>query len=274
MLPDQIGTAFLQTYLPSFCREVDLVIVPSEGGRRALVDLGVDVPIEVVPNGVDLAPFRNEVRPLARDRLGAGPSDVVLVYVGRLGPEKNLMTLLQAFAGAHAAYPHTTLVLVGDGPERESLELLAQRLGLAGRVRFTGMVDYGLLPRYLAAADVFVTASVTEVHPLTVIEALAAGLPVIGIRSPGVGDTIEDGVTGLLGPNNLAGFTAVMTRMLAESELRRRMSLAARETSARFAIEHTSARVFSLYQSLVSAPPRRPRRRWWHAWQRMIDRLS
>ncbi len=80
--------------------------------------------------------------------------------------------------------------------------------GLHGRVGFAGLIDYAELPRYLAMADAFVTASVTEVHPLSVIEAMASGLPVLGIVSPGIEDTVEDGQTGYLrrgGPACLHG---------------------------------------------------------------------
>jgi glycosyltransferase involved in cell wall biosynthesis len=274
MLPDEIGTTFLHAYLPSFCREVDLVIAPSPGVRSVLRDLGVDVSIEVIPNGVDLAPFRAPNDPVSRETLGIPPGDVLLVYVGRLGPEKNLTFLVRAFAGAHAAYPETTLLLVGDGPERENLADLAHRGGIQDKVRFTGMVEYEDLPRYLAAADAFVTASVTEVHPLSVIEALAAGLPVLGVHSPGVGDTVVEGYNGLLSEHDVAAFAAKLTRLVADEATRSRLASHARESAEEYAIERTSALVEGHYQRLVSEPPRPHGRRWRMLWQRFVDRVT
>jgi glycosyltransferase involved in cell wall biosynthesis len=273
LLPDQVGNAFLQAYMPWLCREMDLVIAPSAGLERVLVGLGVQSPIVVLPNGIDLAPFRQPREPLTPESLGLLPGGVILIYVGRLGPEKNLTFLVRAFAGVASAYPEARLLLVGEGPERDNLEDHVSRSGLRGRVGFTGLVDYVDLPIYLATADAFVTASVTEVHPLSVIEAMAAGLPVLGITSPGIEDTIEDGKTGYLAPDDLPAFTAKMTRLVAEREGRREMSQRARQASEAYAIERTSSRLMEHYDKLVLERPRREQRARL-LWQRVVDRWT
>jgi glycosyltransferase involved in cell wall biosynthesis len=274
VIPDGISTTFLENYLTSFCREVDLVIAPSAGLRDVLIKMGVDAHVEVIPNGVDLSPFSALANPVPRQSLGFEDSHVLLIYVGRLGPEKNLTFLVRAFAGIHSAYPDARLLLVGDGPEKDNLEDQVRRSGLEGKVRFAGMVEYESLPGYLAAGDIFVTASVTEVHPLSVIEALAAGLPVVGIRSPGIEDTIQDDENGLLCPNDLAGFTAKLARIVGEPKTRRRMAREARASAEQYAIERTSARLIEQYERLVKAGPRRRENRWRMAWQRLVDRLT
>lgn len=273
-LPEQLGTTFLQAYLPSFCDAVDLVIAPSEGLREVLRGLGVRASIEVLPNGVDLALFREQVTPMSRAELSVPPEDVLLIYVGRLGPEKNLVSLVRAFVGAHAAYPKTSLVLVGDGPERDNLAHLVERNGLTGKVVFSGMVEYANLPRYLAAADLFVTASVTEVHPLSVIEAMAAGLPVLGIRSPGIEDTVIDGETGVLSTDDLPSFTAQMARLVAEEDTRKGMAGRARQGAVRFAIDKTSARLADRYERLLEHRKPVRGRRWQILWRRITDRKA
>ena len=101
-------------------------------------------------------------------------------------------------------------------------------MGIGDRVRFVGMIPYDKLPSHLAMCDAFVTASVTEVHPLSVIEAMGAGLPVLGIDSPGVGDSILDCETGLLATNDLASFTARLTYLCMDSAQRKIMGSAAR----------------------------------------------
>jgi glycosyltransferase involved in cell wall biosynthesis len=140
-------------------------------------------------------------------------------------------------------------------------------------VGFTGLVEYADLPAYLATADAFVTASVTEVHPLSVIEAMASGLPVLGIASPGIEDTIEDGLTGYLSPDDLPAFTAKMTRLVAERERRVEMSQRARQASEAYAIERTSARLMEHYDKLALERPRRERRARL-LWQRVVDRWT
>lgn len=269
MLPDVVGTSFLQAYLPSFCKEVDLVIAPSNGLKKVLRDLDVSVPIEVIPNGVDIGRFEEDIQSIPRDELGVEEDEVLLVYSGRLGPEKNLIFLVRAFAGAQTAYPQTRLMLVGDGPERDNLEDLAARSGLEHKVVFAGMVDHDEVPCYLTAADAFVTASVTEVHPLSVIEALACGLPVVGIDSPGVGDTITDGENGFICRNDLAAFTAKLTRLIADADLRREMSVRARSSALAYDIQRTSLMVEERYEALVE----RPKARDGHVLRRLWNRM-
>jgi 1,2-diacylglycerol 3-alpha-glucosyltransferase len=247
-MADVVGYAAIQAYLPTFCRACDLVVSPSAGVRDVLVQIGVDVPLEVIPNGVDLLPFQKPIDPIDRSELGFHLEDVVLIYIGRLGPEKNLSLLLHAFAGTVQAYDHVRLVLIGDGPERESLTELAKHLDVLEYVRFMGMVPYERVPAFTAMADAFVTASVTEVHPLTVIEAMAAGLPVLGIRSPGISDTIQNGETGYLVQNDeLASFTAKMVRLVREQDQRQKMGENARQASQQYSIERTTILMEACY---------------------------
>jgi 1,2-diacylglycerol 3-alpha-glucosyltransferase len=251
MLPEGLREAFLQVYLPAFCRSVDLVIAPSAGIEKVLRQQGVDVPIEIIPNGVDVQVFRSSFSPRSRSSLGFTDDDVVLVYAGRVAPEKNLAFLIHAFAGVAQTYDQARLLVVGDGPARVDLEQLAADLRISDKVVFTGLVPHEELPGYLVACNGFVTASVTEVHPLSVIEAMAVGLPVLGIYSPGVGDIIKDGITGLLSDDNPATFAVKMARLVNDPGLRRQLGQAALADSGEYAIEKTLQKILIQYQSLV-----------------------
>ena len=251
VLPDIISETMLQAYMPSFCRACDLTIAPSEGLRQILVKMGVDVPIEVVPNGVNLQPFSQPTTIKDRKEFNYTSENIILIYVGRLGPEKNLSFLLRSFAGTSQALDHVRLLLIGGGPERDNLENQARNMGIESKVIFTGMIPYEELPGYLGIADAFVTASVSEVHPLSVIEAMASGLPVLGIISPGVGDTIQDGTTGFLAIDDLAAFTAKMVRLVSDHDLRKKMGAAAKEAAKTFDIQLTSHLMEEQYQKVV-----------------------
>jgi glycosyltransferase involved in cell wall biosynthesis len=269
-VPESLGDAFLRAYLPPFCRACDLVVAPSPGLRDVLIRLGVDMPIEVVPNGVNIEPFRSPENRIPRQQVGFGPDDVVLTYMGRLGPEKNLVFLIRAFAGLTNTYNQAKLLVIGDGPERENLADRVRLMGIADRVAFTGMIAYSELPSYLSMADAFVTASVTEVHPLSVIEAMAAGLPVVGIESPGVGDIVKDGITGLLAPEEeLAMFTAKMTRMVVDGDCRAMMAQQAREAVKAYSIENTTQIMLVHYQRQVEEAAQRKR----GLWNRLVRRV-
>ncbi len=250
LLPPTLGDALLRTYLPRFCREVDAVIAPSPGVRAMLERLGVDVDVHIIPNGVDLTPFRKEVKPVPREAWGWSRENVVVTYLGRLGPEKNLGFLLRAFAAVSAVYPQARLLFIGKGPERETLQETARQMGLGTRVAFTGLVPHEDVPKYLAAADVFATASLTEVHPLSVIEAQAAGLPVAAVRAPGVEDVVVHGETGFLVENDVAALAAALGRLIGEEDLRRRMAAQARKRAQRFDVRNTARDLEALYQGL------------------------
>ena len=258
MMPEEISDGLLKAYMPSFCEAVDLVVSPSAGMEKILRGLDVKSPIEVVPNGVELERYR-KIEPLPRADFGFGADDILFIYVGRLGPEKNLNFLLRAFNGVAQAFDHVRLLILGDGPARADIEALASDFGLAGRVRFEGMIPYERLPAYLSMCDAFVTASVTEVHPLSVIEGMASGLPVLGIRSPGVGDTVEDGVTGFLTDEDTAAFAVKMTRLVTEPGLRKKMGAAARQAASHYAIERTTQIMLKIYERLCYES--RPRQR-------------
>jgi 1,2-diacylglycerol 3-alpha-glucosyltransferase len=271
LVPAEISDTFLQTYIPTFCQAVDLVISPSAGMAEVLRKLGVSSPIEIIPNGVDLQLFRSPC-PECRQDFGFRGEDILLVYVGRLGPEKNLDFLIRAFSGTAEAIKNAHLLIIGGGPEEQRLKQLADLTSASDRIHFTGMQPYHELPRYLAMGDVFVTASVTEVHPLSVIEAMATGLPVLGIRSVGVGDTVEDGVTGLLSSHDQAAFAALLTRLCMDGDLRLSLGAAARKISEKYAIEHTTQIMLKRYESLLSEFTRHRRGLGYHL-RNLVEKL-
>jgi len=254
ILPETVGDAAIKAYLAPFCRACDLVIIPSPGMQKVMVEnLGVDSPIEVIPNGLDLTPFSQAAQPIERSVFGFSSDNVIIIYVGRLSPEKNISLLLRAFYGAAMTYDHIRLLLVGDGPDRDNLEAQVKHMNIGSKVYFTGMIDYKDIPSYLAASDIFVNPSSAETFGLSTVEGMAAGLPVLGIDAPGTGDIIEDGVTGLITTDDLAVFTAKLVRLSTEHELRQRMGINASAASKKYDIRTTTEILIEHYQKLIDA---------------------
>jgi glycosyltransferase involved in cell wall biosynthesis len=270
MIPDEMSTRLIRAYMPSFCAQVDQVIAPSAGMAGVLRSLGVTSPIEVVPNGVEVDRYYDSCAD-CRAEMGYREDDILLVYSGRLAPEKNMDLLMQACLAVAEKIEQVRILVIGGGPEEERLRKLAAGSSLSGRIRFTGMIPYPDLPRHLAMCDIFVTASLTEVHPLSVIEAMASGLPVVGIRSVGVGDTVEDGVTGLLAENDPASFTSQIARLCNDRALRVKLGAAARQASRQYAIEKTSQIMLAHYEQLVREKSR-TRSGFRHHLRRMMER--
>lgn len=259
ILPEEISETFLEAYMPPFCQAVNLVVSPSKGMAEVLRNLGVKTHIEVIPNGVDLQRYYAANHPCKKEECGFHEEDILLVYVGRLGPEKNLDFLIRAFSGAAQALNNIHLILIGSGTEAEALEAQATQSAFPRRIHFTGLMEYDNLPSYLAMCDIFVTPSVTEVHPLSVIEAMAASLPVVGIQSVGVGDTVVDGKTGFLCNNDTASYASLITRLCMDQPLRQKMGKAGRKESEKYDIGLITKLMLSQYEHLVfdSAPRQR-----------------
>jgi 1,2-diacylglycerol 3-alpha-glucosyltransferase len=258
LLPESISDAALKAYLSPFYRACDLVIVPSLSMRQILAEqFGLETPVEVIPNGLDLAPYREKIHPIDRTKFGFTKNDVISIYVGRLSPEKNLSLLLRAFYGVAMTYDQVRLLIVGDGPERENLETLTKHMGIGSKVFFTGMIDYKEIPAYLITSDIFVTPSSSETFGLSTVEAMAAGLPALGMDAPGSQDIIEDGVTGLVTSDDLAVFTAKLVLLSTNHDLRQEMGKQALAASEQYDIRTTTEALLLHYQRIIEATKRR-----------------
>jgi glycosyltransferase involved in cell wall biosynthesis len=279
-LPQPAADAIMRQLWPEFTDLADVVIAPSEGVRQVMIDFGVRRPTRVIENGIDLEPFLRPRQPRSKADYGLPESAQLLVFVGRLSSEKNVDILLQQFKVARELSPDLHLALFGKGPLEAELRQLAQELNIAPWVHFCGVVAYGEVGDWLAAADAFVTASTSEVHPLTVIEAMAAGKPIAAIHSPGIADTVESGVTGFL-TSEVNGLDAAMVALAADPARARSMGAAAREASRRYDIRRTVARTVELYEELLATRPdlRREQEhgRWLRRtekWAGLIDQLA
>lgn len=242
-LPQRPLRALTRAAVSQFARRCDLIIAPSPIIRELMGEYGIRTWTETLPNAIDLSRFQTlSDRSQQRRRLGWPQEAVIGMYAGRLGKEKNLHFLLQAVARQAEA----VCAVVGDGAELPALKALAVQLGIADRVIFTGQVDYVRMPDYYAAADFFCISSTTEVKPLVVLEALAAGLPVLAVSACGTQDTLHHGHDGLLTPHDLEAFSAGW-RQMSNPESRLPLAQNARKTASAYAIEPYTRRLVELY---------------------------
>jgi len=176
--------------------------------------------LTTITNGVDTEYFQPAAAP------ATGPPR--LLYIGRLVPDKDPDTLLQAFQLTIPAHPDAELWLVGEGPRQAALQELAARLSISTQVRFIPPTD-DLLP-VLQQATLLVLSSRTEALPNVVLEAMAAGLPVVATRVGGVPELVEPGVTGwLVPPGDAPALGAALGQVLSDPEARQAMGRNARQ---------------------------------------------
>jgi len=186
-----------------------------------------------------------------RAREGFGDDDVLFVCVARFAPQKNHALLLKAFAQGPASDPNAHLVLVGEGVLRQQLEGQAKSLGLSRQVHFLGLRTD--IPDVLGAMDVFVLSSDYEGNPLSVMEAMASGLPIVSTAAGGVPDLFENGKEDfLVQPGDVQGLSLSMISLLRNRELRQALGrAAARRARERFDVSTMVQAHEALYESLV-----------------------
>ncbi len=222
------------------------VVACGAGVGRRLGSVGLH-PHAVIENAVGPAPAPMDRGVLAR-RFGLPADRRIVVAVGRLVPQKNLELAVEALRGV----PDAALLIVGEGPSRVSIEACAARCGVAERVRLAGARDDAR--EILGAADVVVVPSRWEGLPLVVLEAMAAGRPVVATDVTGIPDLVDDGVTGLLVPSDDAeGMARAMRRILEDGAL---ASLLGERASAAVAGRSDAAMV-AAYLAVYDGLPRR-----------------
>jgi glycosyltransferase involved in cell wall biosynthesis len=213
----------------------DLLVCPSPTLLRLAEATGASVPARVIPNGFDPARLDWTAAP-----------DTYVLTVSRLFARKGLATLIEAHAGLDSP---VGLHVVGDGPQRGELERLAAEKG--GDVRFWGWIDGEdpTLARLYERAAVFVLPSVAENFPMVLLEAMAAGLPIVTTRGTGCADVVGDAAM-LVEPGESDGLRAALGRLLGDLELRRALGARAR---ARLEQEFTWPRVAAAYSDAFRA---------------------
>lgn len=259
-VPEDVVQDRLTYSAARFANRCDCVISPSESVAEVLREWGVRAPIETIPNGIQLQNFRlareaaqksNAERQAFRSRHGIPEDAKAVVYLGRLTPEKNVDGLLHAFALARRDAPEARLVLIGDGPTEAEYKQLARQLKINDVVHFTGALPYSEVPTAFASCDLFASASVSEVHPLTFIEAMAAGLACVGTISPGVADTVRHGDTGWLCEPGNENFAAALVEALRDEAERKARATQGAIDSEAYSIENTARRSLDLYREAL-----------------------
>ncbi|MBI5330647.1 MAG: glycosyltransferase [Betaproteobacteria bacterium] len=239
----------------SQCNALDAVVVPSSAMRERLRDYGVTTDLHVVPTGIPLARFSSGDRARFRAQHGIAEDRPVALYVGRVAHEKNLNFLIDAFARAVAKRSNLLLLVTGEGPALEDLRARVAALGLNENVRFLGYLDRRTeLPDCYAAADAFVFASLTETQGLVLLEAMAQGLPVIGLAAMGTKDILAPNLGCMTPLAELDSFAEAIVRLMKEPDLRTRLSAEAREYATRWSDRALAARLAGLYRTMHDGP--------------------
>ncbi len=210
--------------------------------------------VHIVPTGIEVEKYSkkysDEVIEELKEKIGIKKEDINLIFVGRLGLEKSVDFLINNHKNIVKKHPNCNLIIIGDGPERENLEKLVKKNKLENNVFFTGKVPLSDIGMYYHLGSIFVTASKTETQGLTVLEALAASLPVVAIKDESFIDPIKDNYNGYLFTDD-KDYVNYIHNLLDNSDKLNKMTLNAYESSNNFSSTTFANNALKVYKLAI-----------------------
>ena len=248
--------AAMNAYFMSFLRRSEYATLPT---KQAITDLlpknhhSFKVPVEALSNGIDLSHFTKGPASEEIYKKYAIPKNVpIILYVGRIDPEKSLDILVNSFKKLIKEAPKAHLVMVGDGTAREKLEKMIKRKKLGSQTHFIGRVIGDDLSQIYRTGTVFVITSKTETQSIVLMEAMASGLPAIAVNAGAVTELVKDGENGFIfEPNDTAGIASGIYTIISNKELREKMSKNALKMIAKHDINYTLSRFEKIYNNVL-----------------------
>jgi len=250
LIPSFVLKFFVMNFAIAYCNSCQAVIAPTPSVKKTLLKYKVSTPIYIVPSGVDTEKFSSIRKETIREKLRLKESDLLLVTVARLAPEKNLEFLLRVFKKLSGKRSNVYYLIVGGGPSAEGLKKLARDLNLEKKVFFAGPIPAEFVAPYFKAGDLFIYSSLSETQGLIIIEAFAAGLPAVAIKASGSEDQIRDGANGFLTENSEEDFLQKTLRVLDDIGLREKMSKMAISTANEYSIDAVSRKLLRVYEEV------------------------
>ncbi len=249
-MPDtRLTRKMMWKYAVGFFNRCDAVIAPSRSVKTHLLANGLQAPAVVMSNGIE-DPGHVPDRLIAERRAAAGLDSFNYIYIGRISSEKSLDQLLRAFRIVHGQHRGSRMIFVGGGNEEASLRTLTRNLGLDDAVTWMGSIPHHALisEAIPLLGDVFVTASKTENQPVSMLEAMSFGLPLIGPRAKGIPELIDHNVNGLLfQPDDIDGLADCMMILQTRPDTHIRMKNAALMQVREHCLGHIVNRLEDMY---------------------------
>lgn len=233
-----------------FCNRCDLVITPTEVISKYIVKMGVKTDVRWLPTGIQLSEFIGVDRNWLKETYRIKSNETTLLFVGRLGKEKNITFIIDCLKKVMEQQHTVKLFIVGDGPETENLKKYVEIKGLFSNVIFTGKISRENLIKLYCGADIFVFGSLTETQGIVIAEAKAAGLPVVAVNAFGVSDMVIDNEDGFLVSPNVNTFSEKITTLIKDTVLRNKMGQNALLNAKRLSSQKSAETLIQFYESL------------------------
>ncbi len=242
----------VQHFLNFMFSQCDLILAPSKMLVDELGKKGLSKPIGYLPNGVTLKQpkiISQKERDTIKKKYGL--KEKVVLHFGRLSHEKNVDVLIRSFRTLAKNHSNVSMLVIGDGPTKDSLVKLAKRLGLQKQIIFTGFIEHQKLisSGLLGIADVFATASTMENNPMVVLEAMMYGLPIIGVRQAGLIELVSTNGY-LVKPGDIKDLAEKTEKVLFDKTLAEKMSVQSLKSIEPYFVDKVVDKLLGLYQKL------------------------
>lgn len=258
-LPRALLKAIARRFSRAQCNDAEALIAPSRVIVELLRRYGVKRDISVIPTGIHCEDFTHGGGEAFRRRFDIAADRPVLLNVSRVAFEKNIGMLLQVLQRLRQQLPEVLLVIAGEGPAKVSYQAQARRLGLDQHVLFVGYLDRaGELIDCYASADAFVFASKTETQGLVLLEAMAAGTPVVSLAAMGTRDILEDCDGAEIVADDVEEFSSTLLGLLQDRERLNRLKQAAVTSAAQWDARPLAQRMLDFYDKLLRQHSRAP----------------
>lgn len=248
-LRNKVNLLLLTRNFPNRCSHI---ISPTQTIHDKLIEYGVTKPITTIPTGIDLVKIKDTSVDIAgfRQRYSINDDQPICTFVGRLGPEKNILFLIEAFKTVLKKVPNAVIMIIGDGPQRSELEAEITRLGIDESVRMTGYLTHCQVFEHYLASTCVVSASKTETQGLGLLEGLACGLPAVCIHAIGFKDVLTGNKGGFLTKDCLTDFSDHVTQLLTDKALYKEKKEEALSISANSSSQAMVDKIAAIYESL------------------------
>lgn len=248
--------SMMNKYFVSFLKRSEYATMPTE---QAVADLipqkrkPFKVPVEALSNGIDLSRFaKGRANKEIYEEYGIPKDKPIVLYVGRVDPEKSLDVLMDAYIKAQKKVPDAHLVVVGDGTARPKLEAQIEKAGLSGQAHFLGRVIGDNLPQLYRTGTVFAITSKTETQSIVLMEAMASGLPCVAVDAGAIHELVKTNKNGYLCQADDSDEVAKsLVKILSDKDRQEKMSEESVKRAAKHDISHTLTRMEEIYNTVL-----------------------
>ncbi len=239
---DAIGNRMIRRAWPQNTANCDVVIAPSHNIKTVMEEFGVTAPIEVIYNGIELNKFASSTT------ITPEKKRYTAVYVGRLSPEKNVLPLIDGLIKVCNRLPEAKFKLVGHGPQYAECRAKIDGSRCADQIELAGWIPAEEIPAILQSADFQITMSTSEVHPLAVIEGMAAGLPAVVLKEEAMEECVGDGA---IVADDLEAWVNGVCQMANSADLKNEIGAKALARAQTYNIKQTIQQTIDLYERVI-----------------------